>query len=101
MSAQPLRILLSEAASAALLAAGDAFMVAGRGSYPETDGKRVVIDVVPVDKRLADQAGGVVLGTPRAVKLRESKEAGESSTRARDLDLGLLAGSKKGGGPTE
>jgi len=99
VNAEPVRILLSEAASAALLAVGDAFAIAGRASYPEADGKRVVIHLLPVPKPLADQACGVILGTHRAAKIREPKLADESTTRARDPGL-LAVPKKRGGGPT-
>jgi hypothetical protein len=61
------RILLSERASAALLAAGEAFAIVGRGSYPDAVG-RMVLYLLPVPKRQADDACAVALGQARAVK---------------------------------
>lgn len=90
------KILLSEAASAALLAAGDCFMIAGRGSYPEADGKRVVIHCLPVPKTLADAACRVAMGTHRAVKIK-SPYASTTRARARATEPGLLAVPKKEG----
>jgi hypothetical protein len=64
------RILLSEAASKVLLDAGECFIIAGRGSLPHADGTRVVLHLMPVDKKTADQACGVLLGTHRATRIK-------------------------------
>ena len=67
------KILLSEAASAALLAAGDAWMIAGRAAYPE-DGKRVVIHLLPIPKSQADAACRVAMGEARAVRIAKKAD---------------------------
>lgn len=69
-----IRILLSEQASATLLAAGECFAIAGKSSHPEQPG-RVVIHLVPVAKALADGACGVILGTHRAVRKKDGGKA--------------------------
>lgn len=63
------RIALSQAASDALLAAGDAFLIVGRGSYPDAPG-RMVIHCLPVPKPQADAACRVAMGEARAVKIK-------------------------------
>jgi hypothetical protein len=56
------RILLSEEASKHLLEAGSFFAVIGRGSYPEHDGTRLVIHVLPCDYQTAAAAVEVAQG---------------------------------------
>jgi len=56
------RILLSEEASRHLLEAGSFFAVIGRGSYPEQDGTRLVIHVLPCDYQTAAAAVEVAQG---------------------------------------
>ena len=69
-SPEHVRILLSEAASNALLEPGECFMIAGRGSVPHADGTRVVLHLVPIPKDQADAACRVAMGTHRAVKIK-------------------------------
>ena len=64
---EPIRIILGETASKALLEAGECFLIVGKGSYPDSPG-RMVIHCVPVPKDQADAACAVALGTHRAVK---------------------------------
>jgi len=71
-SSEHVRILLSEASSKVLLEAGECFMIAGRGAYPEADGTRVVLHLVPIPKDQADAACRVAMGTHRAVKRKET-----------------------------
>lgn len=62
------RILLSEAASAALTAAGEsAFVVIGKASLP-SDPSRWVIHLVPLDMATAAAACEVALGVRKAGK---------------------------------
>lgn len=77
MMPEPVRILLSEAASQALLAAGECFVLAGKSSLPDPAG-RVTVHLVPVEKDLAEKLSGVLLGTHRATKIKAS-----SSSKAR------------------
>ena len=56
------RILLSEAASAALLEAGTFFAVIQRGQYPEHDGNRMVLHLLPCDYSTASAAVEVAMG---------------------------------------
>lgn len=70
----PVRILLSQAASEALLAAGECFMIAGKSSHPEQPG-RIVLHLVPIDKARADAACLVAMGQARAVKPRATAAA--------------------------
>jgi hypothetical protein len=56
-----LRILLSQAASEALLAAGECFAIAGKSSHPEIAG-RVVLHLVSIPKAQADAACEIALG---------------------------------------
>ena len=71
---EPVRILLSEAASDALLAAGECFMIAGKSSHPEQPG-RIVLHLLPIPKALADAACLVAMGQARAVKPRATPAA--------------------------
>ena len=59
-----LRILLSQAASEALLAAGECFVIAGKSSHPEIAG-RIVLHLVSIPKAQADAACEVALGLRR------------------------------------
>ena len=65
---QPVRILLGEKASKALLESGECFMIGGKTSHPELPG-RIVIHLVPIPKEQADAACLVALGTHRAVRI--------------------------------
>lgn len=56
-----LRILLSQAASEALLSAGECFVIAGKSSHPEIAG-RIVLHLVSIPKAQADAACEVALG---------------------------------------
>ena len=56
------RILLSEATSAALLEAGTFFAVVQRGQYPEHDGNRMVLHLLPCDYTTACAAVEVAQG---------------------------------------
>ena len=62
------KILLSESASKHLLEAGSFFAVIGRGSYPEHDGTRLVIHVLPCDYQTAAAAVEVATGQRKAGK---------------------------------
>jgi hypothetical protein len=55
------RILLSQAASEALLAAGECFVIAGKSSHPEIAG-RIVLHLVSIPKAQADAACEIALG---------------------------------------
>jgi hypothetical protein len=61
------RILLSQAASEALLSAGECFVIAGKSSHPEIAG-RVVLHLVSIPKAQADAACEVALGIRKAGK---------------------------------
>jgi hypothetical protein len=61
------KILLSQAASDALLAVGECFVIGGKSSHPDQPG-RIALHFVPVPKSQADAACNVALGTHRAVK---------------------------------
>lgn len=65
----PIRILLSESASARLRSAGDCFAVVGRASYPD-DLRRMVLHLVPAPLARAAAACRVATGEARAVKPR-------------------------------
>jgi hypothetical protein len=70
---QPIQIILGQAASEALTAAGvDCFMVIGKASHPE-DPARWVIHLAPVTMRTAQDACEVLLGTKVAKKLPKPK----------------------------
>jgi hypothetical protein len=62
------KILLSESASKHLLEAGSFFAVIGRGSYPEHDGTRLVIHVLPCDYQTAAAAVEVATGARKPGK---------------------------------
>jgi hypothetical protein len=64
-----LKILLSEQASAALLSAGECFVIAGKSSHPEIAG-RIVLHLLPLDMKTATAACNVAIGTHRAVKVK-------------------------------
>ena len=66
-SLQPVRIILGETASKALMEAGDCFLIVAKGSYPESPG-RMVIHCQPIPKDQADAACRVAMGTHRAVR---------------------------------
>jgi hypothetical protein len=55
-------VLLSEAASAALLEAGTFFAVVQRGQYPQHDGNRMVLHLLPCDYATASAAVEVAQG---------------------------------------
>jgi hypothetical protein len=61
----PVRILLGEAASKALLDAGQCFIVAGRATHPD-DPNRVAVHFIPCDVALANQAAAVARGEMKA-----------------------------------
>ena len=86
MSCGHVRIALSEVASDALRAAGEAFVIVGRGSYPEAPG-RMVIHCLPIPKRQADAACRVAMGTHRAVKIK-TPDASNTRARAREPKTG-------------
>ena len=62
-----LRILLSQSASDALLAAGECFVIAGKSSHPEIAG-RIVLHLVSIPKAQADAACEVALGVRKPGK---------------------------------
>jgi hypothetical protein len=62
------KILLSESASKHLLEAGSFFAVIGRGSYPEHDGTRMVIHLLPCDYATAAAAVEVATGARKPGK---------------------------------
>ena len=68
--AEPVRILLSPAASAALLEVGECFVLGGRATHPDTP-DRIAVHLVPIEKDLADKLAGVLLGTHRVTKLKK------------------------------
>jgi hypothetical protein len=61
------RILLSQAASEALLAAGECFVIAGKSSHPQIAG-RIVLHLVAIPKAQADAACEVAMGIRKAGK---------------------------------
>lgn len=63
------RIALSERATAALLAQGEAFAIVGRGSYP-TDTNRMVIFCQPCPMELATAACQILARTHKAVRIK-------------------------------
>lgn len=73
---EPVKIILGESATKALLEAGECFLIVGKGSWPDSPG-RMVIHCLPIPKEQADAACHVAMGSHRAVKVREKKEAGE------------------------
>ena len=66
------RILLSKAASDALLAAGSCFIVAARATSPD-DGSRVALHFVPCSFERANDAVSVARGNAKATKPRPAK----------------------------
>ena len=69
---EPIRILLSEAASAALTASGErAFTILCRASHPDHP-SRWVIHLAPVEWETAVAASNVLLGTHRATRIRHA-----------------------------
>ena len=66
-ASKPVRILLSESASKALLEVGECFVIAGKSSLPDQPG-RIALHFVPIPKEQADAACHVAMGTHRAVK---------------------------------
>ena len=68
------RIRLSEAAGNALAAVGEAFVVVGKGRYPDSDG-RMVIYCQPAQLAVVNAACDVATGTHRAVKIKPAKVA--------------------------
>lgn len=69
---ESVKILLSEAASDTLLAAGECFIVAGKSSHPDQPG-RIALHFIPLPKSQADAACRVALGQARAVKINPPK----------------------------
>jgi hypothetical protein len=69
---EPVRILLSEAASRHLSATGEnAFLVAGRGSWPDQP-DRWRLWLVPCPVKAANDAVRVARGEARAVRIKQS-----------------------------
>ena len=68
------RIRLSEAAGNALAAVGDAFVVVGKGRYPDSDG-RWVIYCQPAPLAVVNAACDVITGKARVVKIKPKKLA--------------------------
>ncbi len=66
------RILLSEAAGNALASVGDAFVVVGKGRYPDGDG-RMVIYCQPAPLAVVNAACDVVTGLARVVRVKPPK----------------------------
>ena len=66
---EPIKIVLDPDQSAALKAAGECFLIVGRGSYPGATG-RMALYCQPCPKDLADQACGVAMGTHRAARIK-------------------------------
>ena len=66
---KPVRILLGETASKALLAAGECFIIGGKSSLPDPAG-RVTLHLCPIDKDTADKICGVLMGTHRISKIK-------------------------------
>ena len=87
-----LKILLSESASKHLLEAGSFFAVIGRGSYPEHDGTRLVIHVLPCDYQTAAAAVEVALGQRKAGKrITTPATAPDASTLTLEAKNGRVA----------
>lgn len=68
----PVKILLSQAASDALLAVGECFVIGGKSSHPDEPG-RIALHFVPVDKKTGEALSGILLGTHRAAKIAGGK----------------------------
>ena len=68
------RILLSEAAGNALASVGDAFVVVGKGRYPDSNG-RMVIYCQPAPLAVVNAACDVITGKARAVRIKPKKLA--------------------------
>ena len=68
------RILLSEAAGNALAAVGEAFIVVGKGRYPDSNG-RMVIYCQPAQLAVVNAACDVIAGKARAVRIKPAKPA--------------------------
>ncbi len=66
------RILLSEAAGNALAAVGEAFVVVGRGRYPDSNG-RWVIYCQPAQLAVVNAACDVITGKARVVRIKTGK----------------------------
>lgn len=66
---EPVRIILGETATKALLDAGDCFLIVGKGSWPDAPG-RMVIYCQSIPKAQADGACLVAMGKARAVKAK-------------------------------
>jgi hypothetical protein len=82
------RILLSQAASEALLAAGECFAICGKSSHPEIAG-RIVLHLLAIPKAQADAACEIALGLRKPGK--------RIITPAIDTDaLTLTTGGKNG-----
>ena len=82
MKSEPIRILLSEAASAALTASGErAFTILCKASYPEQPG-RWVIHLAPVEWETAVAASNVLLGSHKAVRIKAPATAAPATATA-------------------
>jgi hypothetical protein len=78
MTSKPIRILLSEAASAHLTATGEAcFIVIGKASHPD-DSSRWVIHLQPCDIGTANDANRIINRTHKAVAIRQKAPTPES-----------------------
>ena len=66
------RILLSEAAGNALASVGEAFVVVGKGRYPDSNG-RMVIYCQPAPLAVVNAACDVAMGKARAVRVKPPK----------------------------
>ncbi len=66
------RILLSEAAGNALAAVGEAFVVVGKGRYPDSNG-RWVIYCQPAQLAVVNAACDVITGKARVVRTKPAK----------------------------
>jgi hypothetical protein len=78
MTSKPIRILLSEAASAHLTAAGEScFAVIGRQSHPG-DVSRWILHLIPCDIATADSAVAVAKGTKRSIEISKAKKLSQA-----------------------
>jgi len=68
-----IRIILGPEESEILRDAGECFLVACRGSYPDA-ANRFVIHALPADRKLIEQAIEVIQGTRRTIKPRTPKQ---------------------------
>lgn len=70
------RVILDEETSRTLLDMGTAFIVGGRASHPDS-GTRVALHLVPIDREMADQLCGILMGTHKVTKIRQRDDKGE------------------------